>query len=216
MQDRNGTKLSSSGSRFQPVVLLWATSASKIRCKVPLYVTVKGHWERSTTFTARLHCYQWHHIVTHYLQAKSKDRQPKHPLSILLPCGQCKFCFSVFSSLFLIKVNYNHVTPHSELALLPRAKPVRVARLLTTIPRHLIVTKCRVKLSTGSACLWCTERRQQHSRLDPKHESPQPPIQRIQQAFSACISKSYNSCYILYIDKLASGWYLHLHTNTCF
>lgn len=43
-------------SEQQPFVLLWATSASKIRCKAPLYVTVKGHWGRSITFAARLRC----------------------------------------------------------------------------------------------------------------------------------------------------------------
>lgn len=50
-------------SKQQPFILLWATSTSKIRCKVSLYVTVKGHWERSVTFTARLHCVTLLHTI---------------------------------------------------------------------------------------------------------------------------------------------------------
>lgn len=195
MQNRHGTKLSPlkliwiSFSEQQPFVLLWATSASKIRCKVPLYVTVKGHWERSTTFAARLHCISGiTSLHTIYRRIAQTDNPNTHWVyCYLMDRGVCLvFMFFFF---FFTKENYNCMTAHPKPALLPRADPAWTARLETTIPRHLIVTKCTVKLSTGSACLWCTERRQQHSRSDPKHESPQPPIQRKQQASSACISK---------------------------
>lgn len=108
MQDRNGTKLSPLkhvwilSSEQQPFVLLWATSASKIRCKAPLCVTVKGRWERSTTFTARLHCISTvARIVTHYLQAESTNWQPKHPLSnIATLWTEVSVCFVFFLSYF--------------------------------------------------------------------------------------------------------------------
>ena len=227
MQDRNGTKLSplklvgTLSSEQQPFVLLRATSASKIRCKAPLYVTVKGHWERSTTFTARLHCISTvARIVTHYLQAESTNWQPKHPLSILLPYGQrclfvclfvCFLCGFFFSSFIRKK---NCVTAHPDLALLPRADPCTGCHAFkTTFPRHLIVTNCTVKLSTGSACLWCTERRQQHSRSDPKHKSP---VTSHTKKTTSILSMHIKVIVLLWytVHRQSSSW-LHLHTNTC-
>lgn len=109
----------------QPFVLLWATSASKIRCKVSLCVTVKGHWERSATFTASLHCISGIAPFTHYLQADSTDRQPRHPPSILLPYGQrCLLWFLLLFFFFLFFfTKENWTTAHTAAALLSRAEP---------------------------------------------------------------------------------------------
>lgn len=119
MQDRNGTNLPLSnwfGSRFwndSPFVLLWATSASKIRCKVPLYVTVKGHWERSATFTARLHCNSGiTSLHTIYRRIAQTDSPNTHWVyCYLMDRGVC-LVFCVF--FFFTKENYNCVTAHPE------------------------------------------------------------------------------------------------------
>lgn len=224
MQDRNGTTLSPLKfiwillSEQQPFVLLWATSASKIRCKVLLYVTVKGHWERSTTFTARLHCISGitllHTIYTRIAQTDSSNTHWVY--CYLMDRGVCLVVvfFYIYIFSFLQKKNYNCMTAHPAVSLFPRVDAVWAARFKTTIPRHLIVTKCTVKLFTGSACLWCTERRQQHSRSDPKTQKPWTSHTKKTTSILSMHIKVIVLCDILYIDKLASG-YLRLHTNTC-
>lgn len=126
MQKWNGTKCShfnSFGSRFskqQPFILLRGTSASKIRCKVSLYVTVKGHWERSTTFTARLHCISGITLLhTIYRLIAQTDGPNTHwAYCYLIDRGVCfdfvKYIYVFFS--FLTKKNW--MTTHSETALL--------------------------------------------------------------------------------------------------
>lgn len=96
-----------------PFVLLWATSASKIRCKVPLYVTVKGHWERSATFTARLHCNSGiTSLHTIYRRIAQTDSPNTHWVyCYLMDRGVC-LVFCVF--FFFTKENYNCVTAHPE------------------------------------------------------------------------------------------------------
>lgn len=60
--------------------------------------------------------------------------------------------------------------PHPEVALPPKSSR-RVTMLKTTVPRHLFVIKCTERLITGPACLWRTEKKQQHSRSDRKKKS---------------------------------------------
>lgn len=129
-----------------------------------------SHSQRSLGEIHNFHCQGSHCINgitlnTIYKRVAQTD-SPKHPLSILLPYGQ-RCCFAFLKILHLLtRENSNCMTAHA------RAHPVWVSRRKTTFPRHLIVAKCTVKLSTGSACLWCTERRQQHSKSDPKHNKP--------------------------------------------
>ena len=133
----------------------------------------------------------------------------------LMDRGVCLFvCFlcGFFFSSFIRKKNC--VTAHPDLALLPRADLCTGCHAFkTTFPRHLIVTNCTVKLSTGSACLWCTERRQQHSRSDPKHKSP---VTSHTKKTTSILSMHIKVIVLLWytVHRQSSSW-LHLHTNTC-
>lgn len=122
---------------------LRSSSASKIRCKASLYVTVKGQWERSTTFTAKLHCIGGI-TLSHTIYRRIARTDSPNTLALYIATLWTRGVGLVFC-------NYDCDTAHPELTRLPRADPVWAARLKTMIRRHLIVTECTVKLSTGSS-----------------------------------------------------------------
>lgn len=159
---------------------------------------------------------QWLALLHTIYRRRAQTDSPNTHWVILLPYGQrCLFVFVFFKLFFLFYTKEKTAWPPTLIRLcFPEPIRVRAAMLFkTTFPRHLIVTKCTVKLSTGSACLWCTDRRQQHSRSDPKHKSP---VTSHTKKTTSILSMHIKVIVLLWytVHRQSSSW-LHLHTNTC-
>lgn len=142
MQDRNGTsfhhraRLDLVFTTAAPSSPLRVTSVSKMRCKFP--IAVKGRGGEIHHLRCQVTPHQWRYIVTHYLQEWEHKPTARTPTAYI---ATLKTEVSDYDWPFWIRCTGS----------------VWVARHKTTIPRHLIETKCTVLLSTGSACLWSHE-----------------------------------------------------------
>lgn len=104
------------------------------------------------------HC-QIHCITFEYSTIYSKEQSnSKTPLNILLHIGR--------GVVFYFKKDYSRMTLNWLEYRLPS---------LNTIPRHLIVTKCTVKSSTGSANATFKVQNQESLRFHTKQNKRRPP-----------------------------------------
>lgn len=155
----------------------------------------------------RFTLHQWHHIK-HYLQASSTNWQPQTPTEYIATLWtEVLFClFKNSSFTYKGKLQLHDCPSQSSSSMGFQAQ--------NYISQALDCSKMYSKVVHWVSMPLVHREKAATFKVRPKAQKAlELPKQRKPQASSACISKSYNSCYILYMDKLAVGTSIYTQTH---